>query len=315
MNYSATKSRGYGLLMAGIAGGMWAILAIAMKMAIIFSDPITISWFRFFFSSIVLMIYLFFGGNRKNFLVLKHPPLYAVASSLFLLGNYLGYVKGVEFTNPSLAQVMIQLAPMSLVVLGILFFKERISKMQILGFAICLSGFFLFYQEQLMHIFGSELTSDFKKGALFLIVAAFSWALYGSFQKLLHGKYTTNEINLITYTVPSLLLIPFVNFQTLNTLNFYQWLLMVFLGINTIVAYSAIAEAFKYLPTNQVSMVVTLNPLLTIFIMTILSWCEVTWVKTHEISAIGFFGALLVILGAMIVLSKPKQIKTASVDT
>lgn len=304
---SSTKSRGYGLLMAATAGGMWAILAIVMKIAVKFSDPITISWFRFFFSMIVLSIYLLLIGNKKIFSVLKHPPLFAIASSLFLLGNYLGYVKGVELTNPSLAQVMIQLAPMSLVLLGLIFFKESITKLQTLGFVICLFGFFLFYHEQLIFILDRELTRDFQKGVYILIAAAFSWSLYGAFQKMLHAKNTTNEINLILYTVPSLLLIPLVNFHSLMNLNFLQWMMMIFLGINTIVAYSAIAEAFKYLPTNQVSMVVTLNPLLTILIMSILAWCEVSWVKTTSISLAGLVGALLVVFGAMIVLSKRRR--------
>lgn len=294
--------------MAATAGGMWAILAIAMKVAVKFSDSITISWFRLFFSFVVLSFYLYFK-NKKTFLVLKRPPLYGIVSSLFLLGNYLGYVKGVEFTNPSLAQVMIQLAPMSLVILGIIFFKERMTRLQVLGFVICLVGFFLFYHEQLISILDNELSHEFQIGVICLIAAAFSWALYGAFQKMMHGKYSTNEINLLLYAVPSVLLVPLVNFSSLINLSFYQWLMMIFLGINTIVAYSAIAEAFKYLPTNQVSMVVTLNPLLTIFIMSLLSWLEVSWIKSPTLSAIGLSGALLVILGAMIVLSRPKRIK------
>ena len=291
--------------MAATAGVMWGILAIAMKVAIKFSDAITISWFRSFFSFIILSIYLSLK-NKETFSVFKRPPLYGILSSLFLLGNYLGYVKGIEFTNPNLAQVMIQLAPMILVVLGLVFFNEKMTKLQVLGFAICLFGFFLFYHEQLITILDRELSHEFQIGVLCLIGASFSWALYGAFQKKMHGKFSTSEINLLLYAVPSLFLIPIINFSSLIHLNFLQWLMMIFLGINTIVAYTAIAEAFKYLPTNQVSIIVTLNPLLTIFIMSILSWCEVSWIKSQPVSFLGLIGAMLVILGAVIVLSRPR---------
>lgn len=298
-----------GILMASIAGGMWAILAIVMKVANQFIDSYTISWFRFFFSFIFLTLILILQKKNRLFKILKAPPILSLVSSLFLLVNYVCYFNSVNFTNPSFGQVMIQLAPLFLVIMGMIFFKERITKVQIFGFLLSIVGFFIFYYDQLQIILTSELTAQFKHGAFLMIIAALGWASYGITQKSLLKKHSITELNLILYLFPTLILLPLVSFNVFFNLSWWQWMILIFVGFNTIIAYFAISKAFHYLPTNQVSMVVILNPLLTIFLMAILHLFGVTWIETHPLTVEGVIGAMTIVTGAIIVLSRKSNSK------
>jgi drug/metabolite transporter (DMT)-like permease len=293
-----------GIFYAALAGFMWAILAIAMKVAVQFMDGLTISWFRFAFSFCSLFLYLKFK-NPEVLSILKRPPLKASLASLFLLGNYVFYIQGVKLTTPSLVQVMIQLAPLTLVMIGVLIFKEELKKRQIFGMLLSGLGFFLFYSDQFLTILNTTHGPEFKLGAGLVIIAAISWAIYGALQKVLLKKFSTNHINLILFGTPSLFLLPWVQFSSFATLVWWQWLLVLFLGLNTIIAYGAVSEAFKILPTSKVSMIITLNPIITILLMTILYSLEVTWIHAEKINSKGYLGALFVVLGALIVLYRP----------
>ncbi len=294
-----------GILYAATAGLMWSVLAIAMKVALNFMDGFTISWFRFTFSFILLFSYLAYKKNPA-LNILKKPPLLSLLASVCLLANYIFYINGVRLTSPSLAQVMIQLAPLGLVIIGIGIFKERLSKRQIAGLCLSFLGFYFFYKDQLDTLIHADLGPNFSYGAMLIIIAAITWAIYGAFQKILLRTWTSHHINLVLYALPVLLLFPWVDFHSFTLLNWWQWLVVIFLGLNTIVSYTAISEAWRILPTTQVSMIVTLNPILTIIIMTILYYLEVTWIHAEKITSVGFLGALMVVTGAMIVLYRPQ---------
>ena len=85
--------------------------------------------------------------KRSALLILKRPPLLAVLAGFSLAFNYFGYMKGVELTSASNAQVMIQMAPTLLAVIGFVYFKENPTRAQILGYLLAVMGFAAFYRD------------------------------------------------------------------------------------------------------------------------------------------------------------------------
>ncbi|MFT6364560.1 MAG: hypothetical protein ACJAZ8_002987 [Planctomycetota bacterium] len=88
-----------------------------------------------------------------------------------------------------------------------------------------------------------------------------------------------------------------------------MWLLMSFLGANTLIAYGALGEAFKRLPAYQVGMIVTLNPLITLGAIEVLGAMEVEWAPQDHVGMLGYFAALLVVTGIGVVLFGGRQPK------
>ena len=89
------------------------------------------------------------------------------------------------------------------------------------------------------------------------------------------------------------------------------WLLLVFLGANTFIAYTCLAQALKYIEANRVSMIIIINPIITFITMAILTEINVSWIEHERFSVLTFFGAILVISGAILVAWKRKSAKRA----
>lgn len=293
-----------GIIYAGIAAFMWGFLAIIMKFALEFLPPATLAWFRFTVAFVMLMTYLAIA-DRANLGILIKPPPKAILAAVFLAYNYLGFISGLNYTTPGNSQIYIQTGPLSLALIGIFFFKEKISLRQMAGFLVVLSGFWMFYSEQI------DLTdiaaSDYKKGAIWIISSGISWAIFSSIQKTLVRNESAAKLNMVIFAASSLLLIPFVDFKAVGALNWWQFLIAVSLGLNTLIAYGSLALALKYTAANKISVVLTLNPIITFGSMVVLEALAVTWIDPEKLNLLSLLGALTVILGAVLVIYKRKN--------
>jgi len=65
-----------------------------------------------------------------------------------LAANYFGMTQGIHFSGPSNAAIIIQLAPVFLVIAGVVLFRETIRLRQLVGIIIAMSGFYLFYLDR-----------------------------------------------------------------------------------------------------------------------------------------------------------------------
>ena len=82
---------------------------------------------------------------------------------------------------------------------------------------------------------------------------------------------------------------------------------MCLLGLNTVLAYGALAEAIRLAPASHVSLIITLNPLITILMLQIMDWLQVDWVSPEPISLYGALGAIAVVTGVAVTIFKPKK--------
>ena len=292
-----------GIIFAAITALVWGFLPIKLKVALNFADSFTIVWFRFFIAFLFLFIFYFFK-NKEDLKILFKPPILAIIAALGLAYNYFGYLHGIELTTPGTAQIIIVSGPMALAIVGFLFFGEKINKIQATGFLIFLLGFILFYKDKLK---GLADPLVFNQGALWVLSAGLSWTLYAALQKKLSEIYRPQPLNLIFYGLSSLLYLPTVNFHQIATFNFNQWGLMILLGLNTLIAYGCIGEALKRIPANQVGVIVTLNPLLALLTIGILTNLGFTFIDPENLSIWGISGAVLFIFGAMLVISRGKK--------
>ncbi len=307
------NNRNKGIMYAASAALMWGFLAIILKVSLDFAPPITIAWMRFVIAFILLIVILYLR-QPQALNVFKRPPWLAVVAALGLTFNYIGYVTGLDLTTPSNAQVIIQLAPLLLAVVGLVIFKEKLSPAQTAGFVIAIAGFGVFYRDQIKNLIGSA--EDYRTGILWVVAAALAWVLFAAIQKKLVTKYHAQGLNALIYLVPVLLIWPWVDFQVLAGFTWKLWALMLFLGLNTLLAYGAIAEAFRLIPANKVGIIVTINPLITIATMSVLAWMEVSWIQPERISITGILGALMILSGvALSVIAKKATPVTAKADT
>jgi len=294
-----------GILYTLITVSLWGVLAIALKIASKVIDSPTIVWFRFSLAFSGMFVWLLIQ-NPKELKILYKPTWLIVISSLALAWNYIGFMLGIQYTSPSNAQVAIQSGPVLLAVFGILFFKEKISGIQIIGFILAILGFWIFYQQHVGAVpEGQE--GQYTKGMLLTLTGAVTWAIYAALQKKLVLNYSVGTLNVFIFGLPVLIYLPFVNFASLAHLSFGYWALLVFLGANTLISYACLSLALKYLEAGKVSIIIVLNPIITFILMGILTWMQVDWIAGEHFSVLSIAGALVALAGAILVVRKKKN--------
>jgi len=301
------SKRIYGVLYTATAALVWGFLAIFIKISLNDVAPVVVVWFRFSVAFIFLLSY-FLVKDRPKLVIIKKPPILLILAALSLTANYLGFANGIQLTSPSNAQIFIQLGPILLAVVGILIFKERISIRQFLGFVIAGAGLTFFYRDQLSNLLGSE--DVYMNGVIWVVFAAITWTVYAALQKKLVQKFHAQQLNLVIFGLPMIILLPFIDFDAFANFSLGLWMLLIILGVITIIAYGCLAEAFKYIEVNKISVIVTLNPIITFVTMAVLGSMALDWIDAEVTTLYGVLGALLVIFGAIMVILPKKKNRT-----
>lgn len=292
-----------GLLFASFTALLWGFLAVFLKFSLIDFDSITVVWFRFLMAFLVLFSITFFK-KKENLLILKKPPLLLVIAAIALGLNYVLFLQGLKFTNPSITNIIIQIGPVMLAAVGIFIYKEKVNSKQVIGFISVIFGFTFFYFDQTKN--GNLIYKDLSFGILLVVLAAVAWVFYAALQKKLSKNIQPQALNLVIYFIPILMFAPFVNYSSFLNLNLQSAAVLIFLGLNTLLAYGFIGEAFKYAPANKVSIIITLNPIITLISMAILDTFNFPWLGKETTSMLGYLGAILVISGAILAIMKGK---------
>jgi drug/metabolite transporter (DMT)-like permease len=293
-----------GILYAIITAIMWGLLAIALKISLSDLSAADITWFRFLSAFMVLTAYYLI--RKPGYLrILNKPPLLLIIASLCLALNYFGFISGVHMTSPSIAQVFIQLGPSLLAISGIFLFGEEVSARQVTGMLIVLAGLTVFYHEQLQ-VFVSQ-KGTWNMGVAWVIIAAIAWAAYSILLKILVLNYPPMQLNLVIFGLPALIYLPFVNFSHFLSLSFTGWLILLFLGMNTLVAYGLLALSMGLIDANKVSAIIIMNPVITFILMAIISRSEARWISHEHFTALTLAGAFFVLTGAFLTVLRIKR--------
>ena len=288
-----------GALYALFTASLWGFMAIILKVITYDLSPVTVVWFRFAIAFLILAAWTLIF-RKSDFSIFRKPPFLLLLAALFLAGNYTGFIAGIKYVSPSSSQVFIQIAPVSFALSGILIFREHVNWKHIVGFILVLSGIALFYSEQL-----GDLTAGaehFTLGMLLVLAGGLSWAAFATAQKALLKKIGPNQLNLFVYGSCALALLPLVKFSQLGGMHYANWIILVYLGLNTVLAYGSLSMAIKLTEATRVSVIITLNPIITFITMAILTHLEVSWIESEYFSLFSILGALSVLGGAILVI-------------
>ena len=285
-----------GLVLSLSTVGLWATLPVALKVSLEQADAITVTWFRFVFAAVLMTVWLLPRGTLREATRLErgHWWLLAIAAA-GLIGNYVFYLIGLDFTTPANTQVIIQLAPILMAMGGLVLFGEHFSRGQWLGLLVLVCGLGLFFRDQLLLLGGSR---RYLICAAVMVAASVVWAIYALAQKQLLGRLGSATIMLFIYAAASVVLLPWASPTQLLALDGKHWLILLYCSLNTLLAYGAFAEALAHWEASRVSAVLALTPLLTFAAVAITHALAPDLVAAEKIGAIGFAGAVLVVAGS-----------------
>ena len=289
-----------GILFSVSTALLWGILPIFLKISLQGFTAGTIAWFRFALAFLLLGIILFFKGKKPTG-ILSKPPWMGVFGGLCLAANYYWVTLGVDITGPSNMAVLIQTASVFLVLAGVFVFRERLIVRQVIGMLITAAGLALFFFDQKNQLF---MSGEYYFADLLIIMAAVVWVGYMVSQKFLSQDHGAQSLNFLIYATATFALVGTVDWAEFGSAGFNAWLAIVFCAINTLLAYGALAEAVKYLPLALISVIISLNPLITLISMKYLPATGFAGLQPDSVGLIGYWGGGIAVTGVILVVYK-----------
>ena len=208
------------------------------------------------------------------------------------------YIWGLNHITPGAAQILIQLAPLLFLVGSVVLFKERFLGVQWLGVLVLIAGMLLFFHQRLTDV---VVTSEaYLTGVVLIIGAAIAWSIYGLAQKKLHAAHNAKDILFLICITGTILFWPLGEPQKILTLEPFAIGLLIFCGLNTIIAYGSFGLAMSYWESSRVSAILPLAPLLTLIFASALNYWTTAGIPTEPLDWLSILGALLVVCGAAI---------------
>lgn len=289
-----------GLALSLLTVFLWGILPIALKVTLQVLDVYTVIWFRFLISFILLAIYLSLQKKLPTLEQLSSSSgkLLAIAT-IFLGGNYFLFMQGLALTTAGNAEVIIQLSTVLLGIGGLVIFKERYTLWQWVGVSILTLGFSLFFKAQITNLITAQ--GQYLLGSSLLVLGAVFWAIYALAQKQLLQSLSSYHIMLIIYGGCTLLFMPLAKINTIFTLDFLHLSMLLFCGLNTLIAYGSFAESLEHWEASRVSAFLALAPIITLISVELVGSIFPDLIPPENITLIGIIGALLVVSGSVVI--------------
>ncbi len=287
-----------GLGLASITAVLWGLLPIALKALLEQMDVFTINWYRFLVAAVLLSAILLFRGEIELSSLKKPTNLILILIAIAgLLGNYIAYVIGLQTTTAGGTVVLIQLANMLLLIGSLVIFKEHFSARQYAGVIIFFTGLGLFFNIRIAEMFGG--INDYLLGLLWVVLAAVVWAAYALAQKALLRDMRSQHILLLIYISGALVFIPGASPSSALQLDAEGIFLLLFVCLNTVIAYGAFAEAMVHWQASKVSVTTSMAPLLTLLFVGLINGVIPNYSPSEPMNSWAYLGAVLVVTGSI----------------
>lgn len=187
------------------AGILWGIISIFVNvLSELGFTSMQIVAVRVFFSAAILLIYLLICDKKALKIRFKDIPFFLGTGVFSIIFFNFCYFQAIRLMGGSaIPALLLYTAPIFVMIISCILFKEKITKQKILALLLTLIGLTLVTGALTG---GGELSLV---SVLFGIGAGFGYALYSIFGKFLVGKYSAVTITAYTFIVASLFAVPF----------------------------------------------------------------------------------------------------------
>lgn len=284
-----------------ILGGIFVALIYGVNFTIAkdvmptYVKPYAFILIRAIGATILFWCLTFFGPKEK--IALKDFPTIILASLFGVTINQLAFFKGLSYTSPISASVLMVTAPIVVLVLSAILLKERIEFKKVIGILIGLTG------TSILILYGKDIESSPNAGLgnFLVFVNASSYAVYLIIIKRLISKYHAFTFIKWIYTFGLLFTLPFaigefneISWTTIPTTIYYNIGFVVL--FTTFLAYLINLMAMKELKPTTLSVFIYLQPLFaTIY--------AVSFGK-DDVNSIKLISAVLIFVGVYLVTQK-----------
>lgn len=275
-----------GLLLAICASALWGTVPVAGTIALGGITAGALSLLRLAAAAVFLALLL-----RSRGVPLGRPSRALVAGGLAIACNYACYMWGVERAGPATSQVLIQTAPLFLILLGVAVLGERLTPRQWAGAAVAVLGVGLVSWE------ADPGEPRRAAGIALLLLAALTWGVYGVIHKRIGRTEASGPTVMWIFVIAALGNVPAAAAEPLRTPDWVQAAAIAYLCLNTVGAYWSFAESLRHIDASLAAVICTLGPVVTFLLLLVTNALDQDRIPYEPFSVLKLAGAALVIGG------------------
>lgn len=283
-----TKQSALGYLLLFMAALCWAmngVLGLAVKDAGV--GPIEVAFWRALIGGGLFVIHALVTNNYK---VKNKDRLIFMAFGIPAVTIlFVSFQIGVREIGMSMT-TMLQYTCIAWIMLwGVVFFKESISKWKIISASLALGG------AMVICLSGGTITQGITfYGLVAALLSGFLYSLISPFSKKFMQTYSPMAIYMYTMPFGALCMLPFVEFAEKDTTT---WIWIVVLAIVSVwAAYLCYCEGVKRIEVSKVGVITSVEPVIAAFI-------GLTFFN-EVFTSMGWIGAGIIILGVFLTVKR-----------
>lgn len=242
---------------------LWASAFVGIRAGLEGYTPGGLALMRFIVASICMFIICLFLPKRNK--IKTSDICWLIILGAIALGIYHVALNQGELTVPAgTASFLISQSPVMTTILAVIFLKERLTLLCIVGMAISVFGVVLI-------MLGGDAQFKFDMGVFYVLLSAFAGSVYSVLQKIFLKKYHVIEVTAYVIwgaTLALLIYLPGLSDQISNA-SMTATLAVIYLGIfPAAIAYVAWSYALAEMPASRAANFLYFMPLIS----TLLGW-------------------------------------------
>ena len=244
--------------------------------------------------SLTFYLFIYFRETKRKPIAIK-PSIRWDIVLLGLIGYYLAALfdfKGLEYVSANLERITIFIYPTFVLLLGFIFYRRKVSLVQLISVLICYVGIVL--------AFYADIDSmDFKKGfigVVFVLLSALTYAFY-----LVRSDNIIKNIGTLRFTCLSMMvscIAVLIHNFLVNGFNLLSFSMNIYIICGIIAIGATVLPSFlmtygiSLIGSSNMSIIASIGPVSTMFLAYYILGESMTWMH--------ILGTILVLLGIYI---------------
>jgi len=303
-----------GLICILIAVATWGFLPISTGYVEHIMNSYTITFYRLLFALPILIVLKFIF--REKWHSFSWKALNNKLTLFLLLCCVLGIVItditfafAVKYCTPVTINVMFQLAPIWFLIGCLVFFKEKITKIQLLGIII------VFVTGLVYFLYGTNNSGMLKNipsiysllGIGLMVVCTIAWSFFACSQKpLLDKNFSPVDILIFITFFGSFIMYPFTTPNQILLLNSFTILNLIITVLAFPLGFGFFTLSLKYWENYKTSVIMTGQPLITVLFVLLVHLLMPKWVGNIQLNIIGIICIITTLIGVVLSLTNKK---------
>jgi len=306
------KKRLTAYLLLTLTSIIWGVAGPVIKHTLQFIPPFTFLFWRFLLASIVLLPFLIWRVKKEKETLKSLLPIIPIGFlgiPLCLTFVFLGF----ERTSALDGTILGALAPIFIVLAGVLFLKEKVTKLETLGLVVAIAGSVVMISQPLLEGSLPAQAGAFAQknllGNLLIILSCIVWTAYIIASKKEFKKHSPFVITAVSFLTGLVVIFPFALVENHLQISHYQLPitnysalggLLYMVIFSSIIGYFAFEQGLKLIEASEASLFAYLQPIFA-------APAAIIWLG-EKITFPFLLGAAIIALGVFLTEFRPSML-------